>query len=81
MTLSSMITAGAGYVSDSDLYSTEYRGWQYKGGMVKASAERRFGNRFSLFAEAGYSYWYSDDVKELSDIAGFLAGGGVSVKF
>lgn len=81
MTLSSLITAGAGYVSDSDLYSTVYRGWQYKGGTVKASAERRFGNRFSLFAEAGYSYWYSGDVKELTDIAGFLAGGGVSVKF
>ncbi len=81
MTLSSLITAGAGYVSDSDLLGTEYRGWQYKGGTVKASVERRFGNRFSVFAEAGYSYWYSDDVRELTDIAGFLAGGGVSVKF
>ncbi|MDX9800984.1 MAG: hypothetical protein RBT69_06600 [Spirochaetia bacterium] len=81
MTFSSMLSAGAGCVSDSSLYSGKYSGWQYKGGTVKAKAERRMGRRFSVFAEAGYSYWYSSDVTELPDIAGFLAGGGVSVKF
>lgn len=72
-TLYSMITAGKGYIPGG--------GWDYTGGQVRAGLSRRTYSRFLFSAEAGYAYWHSKDVSDYPDIAGFLLGAGVTVKF
>ena len=79
-TISSVVTLGGGYVSESEIYGLPLD-WEYFGGTVKIEVSKRIVKHLFINLEGGYTGFLSSDYGSYPDITGFVIGGGIVFKF
>ena len=77
------ISFGAGFLTESEIPVISPTGWEwnYFGGTFKAEISKRIMKHLFIHVEAGYTVWFPYDYENYPNIAGFIVGGGIGLKF